>query len=212
MSTIHVAFPHTPMKPGYPSINLDSDSSEEVHPNIDERSYKNWKRQQREQKRKELEQRLQMINSLEHQTEETLQEREKLENLLKPQYKCIETESFRVPAENKDKDYIEELEYLVEHDDLNSFIELMDRNMIEMEELEYLILHNLAEQIKEGNEVGGLILTKLSLYAKYAISHGKGFLIKLNAQLTDKEKKRQFEIDCRKDFEETKKSFLEYFK
>lgn len=192
-------------------INLDSDSSEEMHPNIDERSYKNWKRQQREQSRRALAQRLEEINAAEARTTEMLQEKERIEEMLQPQYRCFETGSFRMRENESESDYIAELEHLVEHSDLGSFIALMDSRRIEMEKLEDLILHNLAEQIKEGNDAEGLVLSRLSVYAKYALSHGREFLQKLNAQLTDRQKRAAFEADCRRDFEETKRSFLAHF-
>ncbi|AFM98588.1 hypothetical protein EHEL_070610 [Encephalitozoon hellem ATCC 50504] len=199
------------MSSKYSGVNLDSDEEEAIHPNIDERSYKEWRRKQREQRRRELEQRLEEINSVENPSEEMIEERNEIERILKPSYVCLDTESFRTPSEDVEKDYIQELEYLIVHNELDSFIELMNRCKINMEEFEIVVLHNLAEQIKEGNDVGGLILSKISLYVKYALSHGKDFLLKLRAQLTNKEKKRQFEEDCRRDFEETKKAFLEEF-
>lgn len=191
-------------------LELESDSEQEVHPNIDARSFRNWKRRQREEKKKKLEERLQEIESMQDPTEEDVQEKKKIEELLKPQYKCVGTDSFRTPSSSEKGDYVEELEYLIAHSDLNSFIELMNGNRIEMDELEHLILYNLAEQIKRGNDSAGFVLTKLSIYVRYAISHGKKFLSMLNAQLTDKNKMQQFDTDCLRDFEATKKNFLEY--
>lgn len=193
----------------YSNIDLDSDSGE-IHPNIDERSYRNWRTRQREQRRRALEQRLEEICKVENPTGELLEEKVRIEEALKPQYRCVETESFRTPHRDKDRDYIHELEFLVEHNDLGSFIELMDRTEIEMEEFENLVLYNLTEQIKEGNDAGGVILSKLSLYVKYALSHGRDFLQRLNAQLTNRENRTRFEEECRTCFEETKKSFLEF--
>ncbi|KMV65788.1 hypothetical protein M970_070590 [Encephalitozoon cuniculi EcunIII-L] len=192
-------------------IDLSSDEEEAVHPNIDERSYREWKRRQREERRKGLERRLEEINSSKELSEELAEEKREIERILKPSYVCFETESFRTPSGDAEKDYIQELEYLIAHNELGDFIELMDRCKIDMEEFEFLVLHNLAEQIKEGNDAGGLILSKVSLYVKYALSHGKEFLLKLRAQLTNKERKRQFEEDCKKDFQETKQIFLEQF-
>lgn len=199
------------MSSKYSGINLDSDEEEVIHPNIDEKSYKEWMRRQREQKRRELEQRLQEINSVSEPGEEMIEEKNEIERILKPSYVCLGTESFRIPSEDSEKDYIQELEFLIVHNELDNFIELMSQSKINMEKFEVVVLHNLAEQIKEGNDVGGLILSKISIYAKYALSHGKDFLLKLRAQLTNKEKKKQFEEDCRKDFEETKRMFLKEF-
>ncbi|ADM11822.2 uncharacterized protein Eint_070580 [Encephalitozoon intestinalis ATCC 50506] len=195
----------------YSGVSLESDEEEKIHPNIDEKSYKEWKRRQRELKRKELERRLEEINSVEFPSKELAEEREEIEKILKPSYVCLGTESFRTPSSNEEKDYIQELSHLIVHNELDNFIELMDQCKIDMEEFEVVVLHNLAEQIKEGNDAGGLILSKISLYVKYALSHGKEFLLKLRAQLTNKERRRQFEEDCRKDFEETRRMFLEQF-
>lgn len=191
-------------------IDLDSDDGD-VHPNIDEKSYREWRRRQKEQARHELEKRLLEISAVEAPSEELADERRRIEDALRPSYVCVETASFRTPSGTQEKDYVPELEHLIRHSDLDSFIELMERREIDMEDFECLVLHNLAEQIKERNDAGGLILSRISLYTKYALSHGKEFLLRLRAQLTNKEKKRLFEEDCRKDFEETKRAFLQHF-
>ncbi|KAH9411155.1 putative Cdc37 chaperone [Ordospora pajunii] len=201
--------PETSMK--YAGVCLESDDDEEVHPNIDEKSFREWRRQQRQQKREELQKRLDEINAIDTHDENVEAEKKEIQEILKPRYVCVDSGSFTISESQEERDYSAELEHLVRNCSLDSFITMMDTKIIDMEEFECLVLHNLAEQIKEGNDFGGVILSKLSLYVRYARSHGREFLEKLRAQLTNARLKRQFEEDCAKDFEETKKMFLNQF-
>ncbi|TBU14840.1 hypothetical protein CWI41_080590 [Ordospora colligata] len=202
-------YPETNMK--YAGVCLESDDDEEVHPNIDEKSFREWRRQQRQQKRAELQKRLDEINAIDTHDEEIEAEKKELQDILKPRYVCVDSGSFTIPEPQEERDYSSELEHLVQNCTLDNFISIMNTKVIDMEEFECLVLHNLAEQIKEGNDFGGVILSKISLYVRYARSHGREFLEKLRAQLTNAKIKKQFEEDCIRDFEETKQMFLIQF-
>jgi hypothetical protein len=195
-----------------PIYDLESDSSSDIHPNIDKRSYKNWKKQQKEARRLELESRLEELRGMENPTKETEKEKEEIERLLKPLYVDVGEGSFRTVTDEDEDSYTNELCHLINNDSLEDFIELMERKHINLGQFEELVLLNLSSNIKEGNDELGLLFSKFALYIKYARLHGSGFVLRLSRELSDKNKTRQFEEDVEKHYLEAKNAILALYK
>jgi hypothetical protein len=79
---------------------------------------------------------------------------------------------------------------------------------LDLDDFEEFVLYNLSENIKEGNDEAGLGIAKISLFIKYAKSHGRRFFIGLEEGLKDKAKKELFESECLNHYLEAKQLIL----
>jgi hypothetical protein len=200
------------MKAEKPVYSLDSDSSDDIHPNIDKRSYKIWKQQQKEARKQQLEKRLHELEGYGTLTEEQLEEKEELERLLTPLYVDMAEDSFRTVTMEDEDSYTGELCHLINNDTLDGFIELMERRHINLDRFEELVLLNLSSFIKDGNDEIGLRFSRLALYTKYAKLHGKEFIVRLSRELTNRRKMKQLEDDIEKHYLESKNAILALYK
>ncbi|KAF7683641.1 hypothetical protein TCON_1154 [Astathelohania contejeani] len=202
--------------------DVSSASSEEVHPNIDERSFKKWKTEQKKMERKRKIQRIQEIEALPS-TPELEEERLRLIEEIKPKIRevCPAQTTFgseikkELPKEKNDDeiDYSNELEFLINYNEVEDFIELLDnRPTLDINKFEEFVLFNLSANIKEGNDEAGVIISKISIYVKYAKEHGKTFLMTLmNSLNSSKERKNNFIKECKKHYLEAKEAILSLY-
>ncbi|KAK6089413.1 hypothetical protein P3W45_001550 [Vairimorpha bombi] len=187
-----------------------SESSEEIHPNIDEKSYKNWKRQMRKEEKAKNKDRLNVLNQKIQLTQEEIEERDYLIDVLKPKYVTKKEDSFRTsePQLSEEDDYTNILIDLIDDPTLDNLIYVLDKNNINVNRLEDEILYNLSENIKEGNDEVGIILSKLSLFLGYLKNAGRSVLEKLNNELKIPEKMKTFNKDVLVYYEESKTAIL----
>ena len=187
-----------------------SDSSSEIHPNIDERSYKNWKRQQRQQEKQKLKNRETELKSLKILTEEQQKELSNIQSQLEPKYVVVEDDNnFKTSTEKlSDIDFCDELSELVKDSSINKFLEIVDENKINLDQFEEFVLYNLSENIKEGNDDAGLILCRLSLLTGYFRNQGSDMMMKLQYELKDIKKKEKFDQELKDYYEQSKKAIL----
>lgn len=150
-----------------------TDSEEEVHPNIDTRSYRKFVKAER---RKRLEE----LRAKKTLTEEETKELEKLEYKHLPVAVEVPENSFRTSKESPaPEDHACDLVNILNSSDIRSFIEYLDSTLINLEKLEELVYFNLSESIKEGKEEFGLELCKVGLMVKWARELGRPYLLKL---------------------------------
>lgn len=158
-------------KPTYRNPEDLSNSDEEIHPNIDTKSYRKFIKAQRETRLNEL-------RSKETLSESEKKELEALEYKFLPVDKDVSEDSFRTSKE-EEVDYSDQLIHLLSNDSVESFIELMDRSNINLDAFEDLIYLNLIEYIKDGNDEVGLLLCKIGLFARWAREFGRAYMFKL---------------------------------
>lgn len=191
------------------SISI-SESSEEIHPNIDEKSYKDWKRQMRKEEKTKNKERLNVLNQKSQLTQEEVEERNYLVEILKPKYKTKNEDSFRTSEQQvvEEDDYTNVLIKLIDDPTLDNLIDILDKNNVNVNRLEDEILYNLSENIKEGNDEVGIILSKLSLFVGYLKSAGRSVLEKLSNELKIPDKMKNFNKDVLIYYEESKTAIL----
>jgi hypothetical protein len=151
-----------------------SDSQEEVHPNIDAKSYHRFIK---EENRK----RLDYLSN-----KENLTENEKLE-LQKLQYKFLpvsvevqEGNTFRKSQEITDADYTEDLIKILNNSSIRNIIEVFDSKVFNMEILEELVYYNLSEAIKDSEDELGWQLCRIGLIIKWTREYGRPYLVKIS--------------------------------
>ncbi|KAF9763734.1 hypothetical protein NGRA_1084 [Nosema granulosis] len=187
-----------------------SDSSSEVHPNIDKKSYKNWKRQMAANHKKELKARYEELSKKDALEEDEKQEMEKLQHLLTPKYVSVNEGGFRVSKEdnNYDQDYVDELLEMLRDSSLENFISVVSSNKIDLNVFEDYVLYNLSENIKEGNDDVGFKLSKISLFLGYVKNNGSLLVSRLCDELKNPEKLELFENDVKKYYDASKNAIL----
>ena len=150
-----------------------SDSDEEVHPNIDAKSYHRFVRE--ENKR-----RLEFLRSKTELTPSELKEKEKLEYKNLPVLVEInEGETFRKSEDLENIDYSEDLLWLLNNSEIKDLLDLLDRKTIGLEKFEDLIYYNLSESIKEGDDDMGWSLCRIGLLIKWIREFGKGYMVRI---------------------------------
>lgn len=190
------------------SESIDISSSSEIHPNIDERSYKNFKRQRKMEERRKLKEKLNILKAKNNPTEKDTKELNNLIEVLEPKYKITE-DSFRVAFETvEEADCNEILVKILEDRNLENFSDLVSKSNVNVDNLEELILYNLSESIKEDNESIGLLLSKICLFLGYYKLHGKRMLDKLIDELKIPYKSEIFEEDVQKYYLESRNAIL----
>ncbi|XP_045532096.1 uncharacterized protein LOC123719053 [Pieris brassicae] len=189
-----------------------SDDSSEIHPNIDEKSYKKWRRQIREEEKSRNRARLKELKEKTDISQEESDEIQKLEKALKPHFISKSDGGFRISSgcenESEDIDYSEELLSLVKDSSLTNFIDIISYSRLDLDKFEDFVLFNLSENIKEGNDDVGLILSKVSLYLGYVKNSGRLFVNRLCDELQIPDKKVLFEEDVKKYYCESKDAIL----
>lgn len=187
-----------------------SDSSEEIHPNIDKKSYKNWKAQMAANHKKELEARYDELSKKQDLTEDEKKEIEKIKVQLTPKYISVNEDSFRVSKDedNGEQDYSDELITMLKDTSLEKFIEVISSQKINLDIFEDFVLYNLSENIKEGNDDVGFKLSKISLFIGYVKNNGSLLVSRLCDELKNPAKFKVFENDVMKYYEESKNAIL----
>lgn len=190
----------------FQNLDSDIDTDEEVHPNIDKKS---WMKLRREQKRMEKQKKVARLEEIESMGNppELENERDALVRDLSPRVR--ETTSSTATSKPIEIDYTEHLLYLLEHNTVNEFNTYMENNLLCLDEFEEVALLSMSQNIKEGNENGARLLSKISLYLKYARMHGKIFMKRLAEGLRNESHMASFEEECESHFQDCKRVILE---
>lgn len=204
-----------PRKMNHPinEIELSSNSSEYEHPNIDKgtlrRLIREKKMRQKEQKMNELNN---IIKKLEEKYDPDLEKRKNvLEDELRP--KLVETSSTMINNTSEDvvhdDNFAEYLLFLSNNSTLDNFISFIEDNRkIDLEKFDDFLIFNLTENIKEGLDDAGMVISRLSLYFKYLRQGGIPLLKRLNESLNDEKKRELFNLECIKYYEDSKNALL----
>lgn len=178
----------------YRDLEDVTDSDEEVHPNIDIKSYRKFIKEQRAMRFEEL-------KSKEKLTEKELKELEELEYKSLPVVKDVSENSFRTSNDDEStmEDYSEDLEVLIRCFSICAFIEYLEKKHVNLNVLEQLVDLNIVECIKDKNDEIGMILSKIGLCVKYAKDFGKSCLNKICAN------EKSFDLMVSDHYKESKK-------
>lgn len=149
-----------------------TDSDEEVHPNIDSKSYRKFIKEQRLI-------RLNDLRKKKNLTSEEEKEMKELEYKFLPVDKDVSEGCLRVLNDDFEHDYSKELANLIKKFSISYFIDFFDHNNINMNQFEELIYYNLSESIKSGNDDAGLMFCKVGVLVKWAREFGRGYILKL---------------------------------
>lgn len=171
---------------------LDS-SSEEIHPNIERNTWIKLRKDQKQEKKKLLQEELSFLESKSTKSDLDLVRIEEISAKLRPKLIEIESSVCSNQSESAQTDFLQPLLFLMTHNSLNDFINLIDDNNYDLGTFEEYCLFNLAENIKMNNEDEARILSRIALYFKFAIRNGKSFIKKLNSALVDDKIYLQFE-------------------
>lgn len=191
-----------------PNINdfeLSSESDELAHPNIDKKSLIEFKRAEKQRRRKVKEETLQYLLDNNGDNEEI--------NKLKFELsEKVEATSERMvigdrELEPRDKDILVHIAYLLNHANINDFVHFMDSNNVCLEVLEDNVLYNLSECIKSGHDDVGLDFARISLYIKCAKQDGGNTIRKL-AKDMDKNGMMKLDTECKLYYEDAKQEIL----
>lgn len=151
-----------------------SDSDEEVHPNIDTKSFRKFIKEQRAK-------RLEELRNKENLTTAESKELQELEYKALPVVKEVPEESFRVAKEeDSSEDYSKDLEILLNNFRVEFFIEHVERKNMNLNAFENLVDVNMIEYMKEDSDEIGLLLMKISLFSKWLREFGKTVLLKIS--------------------------------
>lgn len=189
----------------FQNLDSDVDSDEEIHPNIDKKS---WLKMRREQRLLQKQHKISRLNELESlgETPELLKEKESLIKELSPKIKEVASSSTNY--KQVEVDYTENLVYLINNSTLPHFNEHVKTHNLCLESFEEFVLLNLSENIKEGNDEGARILANISLYLKYARSQGISFMHKLEESLKIGNNMEIFKKESEDHFLECKNAIL----
>ena len=182
----------------YKKLEDLSDSDEEIHPNIDTKSYRKFIKDLRETRFEEL-------KSKENLTIEEHKELETLEYKFLPVVKEVSESSFRISKESKSalEDYSEDLGIMINLFTVDFFIDYIDKKKIKLKVFEELVDLNLIEQIKCDNDEIGLILCKIALCTRWLIEFGSAMLVKIGSN------QDKFEKIIQEHYKSSKKAILE---
>lgn len=203
-------------------ITLSDDSEdEEIHPNVDERSFRRWRREEREGKRREMEERLQQFRKMEgREGEEGVQEEiQKLEHSLRQRvYDTEKSGTITNPADIKlGLEEFRDIEGDVEEkifaaitktSDIAEYVAcLRTFSPLQYPTIEDFLLLNMSENIKEGNDEAGLRLCRFSLIVKYLIEFKEeGFAVL--GRMVSTEKKALFNEESLNSYRQSKEAIL----
>lgn len=208
------AIPPTPaMDHPINEMELSSDSSDYNHQNIEKSTLRRLVREKKERDRHEMAKELEDIKKkLEKQYDPELDKRKEfIERKLRPKFVETSTNTINnaVEEQNNDDNFAECLLFLGNDPTIENFIEFVENTKnVNLEQFDEFLLLNLAENIKEGLNEAGLVISTLSLYFKYLKQGGVSLLRKLSESLKDESKKRIFDDECRKYYEDSKQALL----
>lgn len=152
-----------------------TDSEEEVHPNIDSKSYRKFIKEQRVIRFEEL-------KAKSNRTLKEQKEFEELEYKSLPVVKDVSENSFRTSKDDEStvEDYSDDLSILINCFTVKFFIDFLEKKSINLSVFEDLVDLNIVECIKCGNDEIGVLLCKIGLCTKWAKDFGKSCLLKLS--------------------------------
>ncbi|KRH94654.1 putative Cdc37 [Pseudoloma neurophilia] len=192
--------------------NWSDDSSEFEHPNIEKGTLK---RLVREKKRREKEEKQRKLDQLktqlaENYNEELEEEKIKLEEELRPRF--IETdyviENNQIEEDPNDM-YTEQLLFLGSDPKIENFIKFVEENRkLDLNHFCDFLYINLAENIREGYDEAGLIISKLILYLRHLQNGGLSILKQMQVAFEDEKKLEEFDKQCQEYLDESKISIL----
>ncbi|ELQ75322.1 putative Cdc37 [Trachipleistophora hominis] len=194
-------------------MELSSDSTEYEHPNIEKSTLRRLVREKRKHDKEEWAKELDNIKKiLSERYDPELENRKKfLEQKLKPKFVETSTNMINntVEERNEDDKFADYLLFLGGDPTIDNFIEFVeDTKNINLERFDEFLLMNLSENIKEGLDEAGMVISTLSLYFKYLKQGGMPLLRKLSDSLKDESKKHIFDEECRKYYEDSKDALL----
>ncbi|ELA42609.1 uncharacterized protein VICG_00361 [Vittaforma corneae ATCC 50505] len=146
-------------------------SEEEVHQNIDTRSYRKFIKETRLQRLNEL-------KTKKHLSQEETKELQELEYKFLPVDREVSEESFRTSKDDTEADYTDDLIWILHNNTVRDFIDYMDKKIISLEAFEELVYLNISEMIKIGNDEMGFEFCKIGLMARWAREFGRCYLLK----------------------------------
>ncbi|KAI5151026.1 hypothetical protein ENBRE01_1849 [Enteropsectra breve] len=149
-----------------------TDSEEEIHPNIDARSYHKFRREQNKS-------RLEYLRTKDELTESEKKEKEKLERKELPMTVEVPMDTFRASKALDERDYTSEIIYLLENRDVGSFMRLLEDGNIDLERLCDTVYYNLSTAIKEGDDATGYDLCRIGLLIEWTQAYGKTYIQKI---------------------------------
>jgi len=152
-----------------------TDSEEEVHPNVCARSYHRFRREERRRRLEALRAR----GASGGLTPEEAREKNELEYKFLPIAREVPEGSFKIAQEEEPADYSEELLWLLNHRDVDCFIQLLDEKNVNMDSFEDLVYCNLSSAIREGEDDLGREFCRLGLLVRWAKAYGRGYLCKI---------------------------------
>lgn len=191
------------------SLESLSDSDEEIHPNIDTKSYRKFIKEQRSI-------RLEELRAKKVLTVEESKELKELEYKLLPVVVEIPEDTFRLGSKIK-KEFVEEivnfnnkndfvsemdnsgdknpeiedfedermmeyandLENLLNNNNVKFFIDFLDSKQLDLDLFEELVYFNLSSLIKENEDEIGLEVCKIGLMTKWAREYGRSYLVQI---------------------------------
>ena len=148
-----------------------TDDEEEVHKNIDSKSYHKFIREQ-------CWNRLEFLRTKESLTDEEKKEKDKLEYKFLPVDIDLSESTLRTSKEES-IDCSDDLIHILCNDSIKSIVEFLDSKIIYLEQLEDLTYFNLSEAIKNGDDRLGYDLCRIGLILKWAREYGRGYLVKI---------------------------------
>lgn len=160
-----------------------TDSEEELHPNIDTKSFQRFMKEENKK-------RLEFLRSKKDLTDEELKEKEKLEYKFLPVDVEVPENSFRISKDfDSEESNTDELIYLFNNFSIDNIIQVLDYKIKNIENFEELIYLNISNAIKEGNDDIGYEFSKIGLFVRWARIYGRSYLNKLkNYKESDLEK------------------------
>lgn len=198
-------------------MQFSDDSSEYEHPNIEKGTLK---RLVREKKQREKEEKIKELETIKSQSAENCTpEMEKRRILLEEQLKPKFVETINYTHENKpiEKDqsdvYTEIFLFLGSDPTIENFIEFVDNNKtIDLNDFCDFLYMNLSENIKDGYDEAGFVISKLIMFFKTLREGGIPLLKNLKIGLEEESKKINFENECHSFFQDSKYEILKLHK
>ncbi|KAK1347334.1 Cdc37 N terminal kinase domain-containing protein [Hamiltosporidium tvaerminnensis] len=196
-------------------IQLSSDSNEEVHPNIDKKSYHRYMKALREQKKEEKRKRIieldQMISTELSNTkkQEFLEERNKLNEEIQPRIRDVSDNVFSFGTKQKQEIEPEDLLMkLLNMQAMSEFSDIMNNHIVNIEEFEEFVLYNLSENIKIGNDEAGFYLSRIVILIKYLKEHGDRFIAVFTDKFKNQKSQELFDKECQMYYNSAKEAII----
>jgi len=196
-------------KSQYRSLDSLTDSDEEVHANIDTKSYRKFVKEERRRRMQELKEKENLsveetkeLETLEYKSrpvvvevpdgsfrysnDEALADSGKYSSEESPSLENVvsrDSEALRSDDVSISNEYAEDLDRIVNSKCLiATLVEFLDSKTIKFESLESLLYYNLSECIKGDETDFGVQLCKIILLVKGARDYGRDYLLKVQAK------------------------------